>query len=38
MEDVRNRVNIHATTFDKNAENGFPKIHVSTAGIAMAYS
>ena len=37
MEDVRNRVNIHATTSDKNAENGFPKIHLSKAGIVMAY-
>jgi hypothetical protein len=37
MEDVRNRVNIHATTSDKNAENGFPKIHVSKAGISITY-
>ena len=37
MEDVRNRVNIHATTSDKNAENGFPKIHLSKAGIVRAY-
>ena len=37
MENVRNRVNIHATTSAKNAENGFPKIHLSKAGISITY-